>query len=657
MSSNRLSKLIVVILLFSAIPIYNSSARRAKDIPLDSLVEISVGKEAALNLWMDYIKNSDYISWSVVPFYVQKGLLRRMAKELGKNAGTLTAADFSRKFNFLDGRRLGALCDYYRTLRRTAIKNPEQLADPVRKIIFGRKSGILQLTAAAFISKFLENSPQESNYPISYTDMIINYISRGGKVNWDSTSFTVQRNLLERGAEEFGKPWREMLMNDFSIKLKFLNGYELAGMFQYYIRIKKAAENNSQIMPEQIKGRISSLNAEQIKSMTTADFIKFVLDSNISAAEFIITVEQKKQQLYANTGSVISLMREGKNIFWAEVPLYIQAQLLEKAIQELGIEFTQIDGKFFQQHFQFLNGRTLNGVFKYWSGKLIKDYSKLPEPFHSLITAKELKNISNRVDFVKHILGIYLTENKPICRNIQELIDLIVEKGGNINWAKIPLSLQKELLDEVADDSGYEITALDEYVLRNKSIDLLWGNTLESFYNYYDGLISKAGRDYNSLPKFYKFFITKEDAVNLAALGFIGELLDIDFDSIDPAPEAQGDYSDDVAYTEEEEQWIKGYLAIKDHHWENVVKENPSQIAFYVRELAIYIALQDGEFKDLWKLLNNRYCREMVVPCLKKPLFNMMKYFGDSYSILKYLEKRELIDIVTEEVRKRIENE
>ena len=658
-------KLIMVVFLVNTIAIYNSSARRMKNISLDSLAEISVKKETAFSLWMNYIKVGNYIFWTAVPLYVQKEMLIKMAVELGKDVDGLIASDFSHKFDFLDGRALNQLYGYYTKMRRTAVQNFEQLPVYLQEIAADMRGEIQKLTPLAFVSKILEkldNLPQEKKFPVSYTDVIVDYISRGGGVNWANVPLDVQRNLLEKAAEEMGKSWKDLSFNDFYTKLECFNGYTLARILQYYSGIRKGAENHPQGMPEQIQDKIASLSSDKIKAMTAIDFIRFVLDSEASIVEPIITSEQKKQQLYVNAESIIYLMHEGENIFWAEMPLYIQMQLLQKAIQESEVEFTQIDSKFFYQHFQFLNGRTLQGMFKYLSGEFTKNYSELPEPFHSLITAEELGSIKNGVDFIKHILGIYLAGNKPICQNIQELVDLIEGKDGDINWARVTLPLQKELLNEVAEDLGIEVTVLDEDILKNKSIDLLWGNTLESFYNYYDSLLEKARGNYNSLPIFYRFFVTKEEAANLTTLGFIGKLLGINFESSESTAVIDNDSAldplNDGIYSPQEKEWISSYFAIKDYHWEVIAKENPLQIAFYVRELAVCAAqAQGGEFKDLWKLLNNRYFGETAVPCLGRPLLSMIRYFGDSHSILNYLEEKGLIDTITEEVRQRLKDE
>jgi len=647
--------LIFIIISFSP----NSSARRIKNISSDSLTEVSVGKEAALDLWMNYIKVGNHIFWSAIPLYVQEEIMEKMAVELGKDVDSLAASDFSRRFDFLGGRTLNKLYEYYMKIRRTAIQDFEQLLPHLKEIVANMRSEIQQLTPIELMRKVLDNLPEEKELPVSYADVVIDYISRGGRVDWANVPLAAQKNLLEKAAEELGKSWKDLSFNDFFTKLECFNGYRLARIFQYYSGIKKGAENHPQAMPKQIKDRIDSLSSDKIKAMTTIDFIKFVLDSGVSTVELIITAGQKNQQLYASVESIISLMRGGENIFWAEVPLYMQAQLLQKCCEESGVEFDQIGAKFFSQHFDLLNGRTLKGLLQYWSGQFTKDYTKLPELPRSLITKAELRTIKNRVDFIRHILGIYLTGNNPICQNIQELIDLIEEKNGDINWSRVPLPLQKELLNEVTVDLGYKITALDEDILRDKSIGLLWGNTLESFYDYYDSLLKKARRNYDSLSKFYKFFVTREEIANLATLGFIGKLLGINFENSELTANDNNDpvldsFNDNI-YSAQEKKWIKGYSEIKDYYWEEIAQKHPQQIAFYVRELAVYVAKTRGDdFKDLWDLLQERNFREIKIPCLDHTLLSLLHFFGDKYSILIFLENNNLLDEITQGVKERL---
>ncbi len=109
--------------------------------------------------------------------------------------------------------------------------------------------------------------------------------------------------------------------------------------------------------------------------------------------------------------------------------------------------------------------------------------------------------------------------------------------------------------------------------------------------------------------------------------------------------------------SEEEAEWIKAYPAITRFlSWADICKTNPKQIAFYVRELAVCVARENGgEFEDLRSLLTSRHFQETTVPCLGRSLIRMFNFFDNScYAVLSYLDKEGLLESVTEEARERL---
>lgn len=410
------------------------------------------------------------------------------------------------------------------------------------------------------------------------------------------------------------------------------------------------------------------------------------------------------------TEVIRKLSSDEEIVFWEDVPLSVQRQLLERVAGELNIDITRITRDTLVKHFNFIKGKTLGGIYTYYSNLLKKareDPDVLPADIRTKIPLEDI-SIINTMQFMFKILDIS-TERAEF--TIEEVIDILSSDERHMRWDYVPFEVQQQLLVKAAGELGIDITMFEAHHFLTE-FSFLKHHTLEVMYKYYRRILMEAREDFNSLSQKFKNRVDEQEIGDLNTMQFmrkilrfpyyvtrsIGERIHLyryrigltqeelakriglqDASVIDDLEQGK-DYpemrflelladtmcidvhllvtgkTDPYNYTAEEKIWIADSAkSLNDWQWRKIAEENPRQIAFYVRELAIYIALLEGTFRDIWDLSGNpRYFRDVTVPCLGRTLIALARAFDGVYPILKFLETKGLIESINEEVRERL---
>jgi hypothetical protein len=347
----------------------------------------------------------------------------------------------------------------------------------------------------------------------------------------------------------------------------------------------------------------------------------------------------------------------GKKFLWRNVPLEIQRQLLQLAAEELNIDIRAITSTILVRHeFRFLNGHTLNGMYYYYYDLLRnarENFGTLPQEIRDKITVFEIQRLTT-IQFIRRILADY--------QSVDE-VTKDLSTGKTIDWRMVPLEIQRRLLTIAMRELGKDIDKIywSDFTCGYRFLN---GRSLRGFHTYYAEILHKGKLDYRTLPRQIQDKISETDLQKIKnTMQFIRAVLDI------PYPEgifwrARGKRAPRIPrvdlkgadYTLEERRWIAEYQRIVDEsRWGEISRENPKQIAFYVRELAICVASSLGGFGTIWDiLLDDNLFRYTTVPCLDSTLVKLLNWFGDAYSILKFLEDQGLIEEINNQVRKRL---
>lgn len=598
-----------------------------------------------VNMLIGLLQQGEEIDWRRVFISAQRALLEKVADELGKDVSEITWEDYTQRFNFLSGNSLKSFRDFYYQMLTKARQEFESLPSHIKERI--RKEELDEITPAEFILRILR---LDSSYQ-SLEELIKDLSSGRRYIPWHKVPLELQRRLLELAAQELGVDLASLSYFHFQKDLSFLSNRSLLNMYRFYSTLLQRTKKNFAILPGVFKER---LTPEGVRKITPIQFIKKILNIPISPKE---TLGVKNADLYGTTEGVIKLAYQGKRIYWSKIALSVHRNIILLAAEELGVTPASFGSQHFSHHFQFLNGRTLEGLRQFYSDRFFKDYLELPERFREIIDQESYQRVENVSDFIRVILGLSPSES-PICENLEELLSLYRHRNGEIDWGKVPIRVQRQLLEIAAQELNVELGEIDENILQKKSLSFL-GGTLGGFYRYYGALLEQARRDYISLPQVFKLYLRREEVDDFEPIDLIRRVLEITPNFIIPKLRSAslsfiGTGSDLEGYTPQELEWIKGYKYIlHEELWKEIAKDNPEQIAFYVKLLAkTVIEQEEVKFTGLWDLLNsNRLFEQVPMRDLdNRSLKSLLNYFRDSWSILRFLEEKGLIEKTEEEI-------
>lgn len=408
--------------------------------------------------WIHYIANHNIFSWGNVPNSAKRKILISAAHELGyPHPIFIKNDDFSVKFEFLNGKSLTGFYTYYKNrsdgIRGSVIKD---MCDSL-KIDINYNHWIAYITSDSttvfwdiipqdVMARMLYNAAYELGYTnprmlstddikikldclgntslysfvsrffgvekggMSSIDYICNMynippltfrewvdtISRNKNYNWDLASKEHIRGLLFLKAREHGKDNPRMLKyEDLCQPTKALRGKTLTNIYTYF----------------------SSLQGlELVGQAPQQDVIEYMCD--------------KLHVPHLNTEQwIIVIARENSKVNWASIPKDIKSDILYRAAYELGFKSPRfMDYKdICNTKFNFLNGKTLSGLYYYYSNKVnFKDGPILQYMYDDL----KIENLT-----------------------INDWIIAI----GNCNtcrWESVPLKVQREIIIRAAAEMG-----------------------------------------------------------------------------------------------------------------------------------------------------------------------------------------------------------
>lgn len=445
-------------------------------------------EETKLEDWINYIKTNNIFSWNNIPLEVKKEVLLRACNELGyPHPIFINNDDFAKKFKFLNNKALTGFYTYYLKLsndiRGSAIKNMCRLL----------------------------------NIEIS-EDIWIQYITNESiSTFWDIVPKDIVRKLLFKAADALGftNP-RMMSSQDIKVELDFLNGmsfYSFASRFfkidrngvrsidyicdeydvpdlvydEWLYMVRNYSNLRWQLIPEEYIGKIITeraleLGKENPRMLRYDDLkqpSKFLKGKNLAS---LYTYYGKLEEVISTdiinyicdrTGIVpltinqwIVVVTEGGKVFWELIPEDVIKELLTKAADELTLKSPRLMGynDFCNIRYNFLNGKTLSGLYYHYSLKFSGDYSSVS------------KYIFDSVGIDKLTLSDWINSiaNAPMCR-----------------WESVPIRVQRNILIKASQEMGINHPRLmgnrEFYTHRLKFLN---NKTLSGFHQYYASMIS-----------------------------------------------------------------------------------------------------------------------------------------------------------------------
>ncbi len=434
--------------------------------------------------WIRYVASHNIFSWKNIPDAAKRKILLKACDELGYSHPIfIKNDDFSRKFKFLNGKTLTGFYAYFKNIsediRGSVIKNICDMLDieiseedwityitdksitvfwdviphtVIRNILYRAaekfgysnprmmssddlKTGLdflKGMSLYSFVSRFygLERGGIRSidficdvyGIPELTFEEWLHFIRNYKHFRWESVSKDYIARILYMKAEEEGKPNPRMLrVEDLSKPSKFLNGKTLTSLYTYY----------------------SALAVD-----SGMDTIAFMCDQleipNLNIDEWITLIGQNDSKTT-----------------WESVPKEICREILIMCTKELQLKNPRLMGykDFCTTKFQCLNGKTLSGLYSYYSNKVPSD--KIPV-----------------VQYMCDVVGI----EKP---SLNDWINMIAN-CTMCRWESVPLRVQREIVMRAA----VEMKVFHPRLMGTKEFDsvelkFLNNKTLAGLYYHY----------------------------------------------------------------------------------------------------------------------------------------------------------------------------
>lgn len=414
--------------------------------------------EVSPDEWIHYIAHNNIFSWKNISIPAKRKIIMKATEELGYSHPIfLKNEDFSKKFKFLNGKSLTGFYTYYKNrskgVRGSVIKYMCDSLDIdisydqwIKYIISDSTTVFWDIIPEEVMSQMLYEAADELNYTnprmmstddikiklnclggislysfvsrffgvkkegISSIDYICNMynippltfrewvatLSRNKNYNWDLASREHIRGLLFLKAREHGKDNPRMLKyEDLCKPTKVLNGKTLTSIYTYFSSLQ---------------------GVELLGEEPGQDVIEYMCD--------VLQVPK------LNTDQWIAIIgKEKSKAAWESIPKNVKRDILYRAAYELGFQNPRfLDYKdICNTRFDFLNGKTLSGLYYYFSHKMpTKDGPVL--------------------QYMYDELGVEtLTVNEWISA---------IGKCNMCRWDSIPLHVQREIVLRAAAEMG-----------------------------------------------------------------------------------------------------------------------------------------------------------------------------------------------------------
>ncbi|MFA6349688.1 MAG: sigma-70 family RNA polymerase sigma factor, partial [Candidatus Omnitrophota bacterium] len=208
------------------------------DFMLEELrMETSSG--IALENWALMIRSNKRVDWSKIPIKIQRKLIMKLARQLGKEVSWLCGYDFYVPLEFLGGKSLIGLLELYEDIKKELEQRYPILSeiDPAEFVLLRAGLPTLRQAGRQEQVRFLLNSGSHQN--------------RWHLISAKTKQFIIEHLLKQSGkTEQSAKPLSE---RDFRIPIAELSGLVVISMYAHYDRIKKAEKIDGKIVPFMIR--------------------------------------------------------------------------------------------------------------------------------------------------------------------------------------------------------------------------------------------------------------------------------------------------------------------------------------------------------------------------------------------------------------------
>jgi len=468
---------------------YKNGFPREKGVHIITNVCNQLGiPQVSVDQWIEYIGKNNIFSWKNIPKDARREVLLRACKELGYSHPIFFKnEDFSVKFDFLNGRTLTGFYNYY--------KNKY---DDIRGSVIINMCGDLDIE-------------------ITQDDWISYITDSSISIFWDVIPHDIIRDILFKVAKYLGydNP-RMMSTDDLKVGIPFLKGMSLYSFASRFFGLNRggvrsidyicdvygvpelsyeewlnviAYQKNFkwEAVPPAYIGRILQEKAKEMGKSnprllkhedlnTPTSFINNKTLSSLHAA-----FSQKAAKAGMDTITYLcgicgiaplslkewySLLREpDTKIPWESIPKNIKKSIVLSAAKELGLSSPRLMGykDFCNTRFQFLNNKTLGGLYYNYSSKLEDEDTPV-------------------VQFICDDLGIdKLTVN--------EWIEMIAN-SSICHWESVPLKVQREIVIRAAVEMGvFHPRLMGAKEFDSVKLKFLNGKTLAGLYYHYSDKI------------------------------------------------------------------------------------------------------------------------------------------------------------------------
>ncbi len=434
--------------------------------------------------WIRYIATHNIFSWSNIPNEAKRKILLMACQELGyPHPIYIKNDDFSHKFKFLNGKTLTGFYNYFKSvsqdIRGSVIKN---MCDMLG----------IEITEQEWITYITDQS-----------------IS----VFWDVIPHKVIRDLLFRAARKLGysNP-RMMSSDDLKVGLDFLNGMSLYSFVSRFFGLNRGGMRSIDFIcdvygvpeltfeewlhfishqknfkweavpkpyltkmlfmkaEEEGKSNPRMLKAEDFSKPTS--FLNNKAMTSLYAYYSILAFNSGKDTLTfmcddlgippLNIQEWISQIGEpNSKVTWESVPKEIAREMLYRCAQELGLKNPRLMGyrDFCLTKFECLNGKTLSGLYSYYSLRVPSDQIPVAQYICDSLGVEKL-TINEWINMIA---------NCNMCR-----------------WESIPLRVQREIVMRAAIEMGvFHPRLMGTKEFDSVELKFLNNKTLSGLYYHY----------------------------------------------------------------------------------------------------------------------------------------------------------------------------
>ncbi|NLX69595.1 MAG: AAA family ATPase [Clostridiales bacterium] len=434
--------------------------------------------------WIKYIASHNIFSWKNIPDNAKRKVLLEACKELGYSHPLfIKNNDFSRKFKFLNGKTLTGYYTYFKNIsqdiRGSVIKNICDMLD-------------IEITEEDWITYITDKSVS---------------------IFWDVIPHNVIRKILYRAAEQLGysNP-RMMSSDDLKTGLDFLDGMSLYSFGSRFYGLERGGIRSIdficdvygipeltfeewlhfiafykhfkwEMVPKHFIARILSMKAEEEgkpnpRMLKVEELVKpsaflngkplsslYTYYSALAHDSGVDTITFMCDDLEIpdlNIEQWISIIENNDSkVTWGSVPNEICREILFMCAKELDLKNPRLMGyrDFCSTRFECLNGKTLSGLYSYYSLRVPSD--DIPV-----------------VQFICDSIGIEKS-------TLNDWINMIAS-CAMCRWESIPLRVQREIVMRAA----VEMEIFHPRLMGSKEFDsvelkFLNNKTLSGLYYHY----------------------------------------------------------------------------------------------------------------------------------------------------------------------------